>query len=86
MNEDTTQNLPDARSFEDRVLAEFAAVRQEFVTIRQENAAQREFNAQLLAMVQQINVRLTALEEKVDARLHDTRPIWEGVHARLKEI
>jgi len=79
MNEDTTQNLSGSSSFEERVLAEFAAM-------RQENAAQREFNAQLLAMVQQLNARLTALEEKVDARLHDTRPIWEGVHARLKEI
>jgi polyhydroxyalkanoate synthesis regulator phasin len=30
--------------------------------------------------------RLTALEEKVDARLHDTRPIWEAVLSRLGSI
>ena len=30
--------------------------------------------------------RLTSLEDKVDARLHDTRPMWEGVMARLKII
>ena len=30
--------------------------------------------------------RLTALEEKVDARLHDTRPIWEAVLSRLDSI
>lgn len=72
MNEDTTKNLSGSSSFEERVLAEFAA--------------QREFNAQLLAMVQQLNTRLTALEEKVDARLHDTRPIWEGVQVQLTEV
>ncbi len=30
--------------------------------------------------------RMTALEEKVDARLRETRPIWEGVLARLTAI
>jgi chromosome segregation ATPase len=30
--------------------------------------------------------RLTALEEKVDSRLRETRPIWEGVLARLTTI
>ena len=38
---------------------------------------------------QRLNVlegRLTSLEEKVDARLHDTRPIWEAVLSRLDSI
>jgi hypothetical protein len=30
--------------------------------------------------------RLTSLEEKVDARLYDTRPIWEAVLTRLDRI
>jgi BMFP domain-containing protein YqiC len=30
--------------------------------------------------------RLTTLEEKVEARLHDTRPIWEAVLSRLDSI
>ncbi|HEX8456920.1 MAG TPA: hypothetical protein VF656_06470 [Pyrinomonadaceae bacterium] len=33
-----------------------------------------------------IDTRLTSLEEKVDARLRETRPIWEGVQQRLTEI
>jgi chromosome segregation ATPase len=33
-----------------------------------------------------LEVRLTALEAKVDARLHDTRPIWEAVLARLDSM
>jgi predicted nuclease with TOPRIM domain len=30
--------------------------------------------------------RLVSLEDKVDARLHETRPIWESVQKRLTEI
>jgi predicted nuclease with TOPRIM domain len=30
--------------------------------------------------------RLTSLEDKVDARLRETRPIWEGVQQRLTRI
>jgi hypothetical protein len=33
-----------------------------------------------------LEARLTSLEEKVDARLHDTRPIWEAVLSRLDSI
>jgi DNA repair exonuclease SbcCD ATPase subunit len=33
-----------------------------------------------------MDARLTTLEEKVDRRLQETRPIWEGVLEQLKEI
>jgi chromosome segregation ATPase len=33
-----------------------------------------------------VETRLGALEEKVDARLRETRPIWEGIQARLTGI
>ena len=33
-----------------------------------------------------ILARLDSLEEKVDRRLQETRPIWEGVLAELKEV
>jgi predicted nucleic acid-binding Zn-ribbon protein len=72
MSEDRTRDLPDARSFEERVLAEFVA--------------QREFNAQLLDMVQQLNARLTTLEDKVERRLMETRPIWEAMQAQLNDV
>jgi hypothetical protein len=32
------------------------------------------------------NQRITALEEKVDTRLHDTRPMWEKVFSELREF
>jgi chromosome segregation ATPase len=33
-----------------------------------------------------IDTRLTSLEDKVDTRLRETRPIWEGVLERLTNI
>ncbi|MDQ3918292.1 MAG: hypothetical protein M3348_07425 [Acidobacteriota bacterium] len=38
------------------------------------------------ARLDSMDARLTALEEKVDRRLQETRPIWEGVLEQLKEI
>jgi chromosome segregation ATPase len=58
MSEENTQNMPDGRSFEERVFARFDA----------------------------LDARLTKLEERVDARLHETRPIWEAVLSRLDNI
>ena len=62
MSEETTQHIPDGRSFEERVFAQFDA---------------------LAASIRGLDARLTSLEEKVDQRLKETRPIWEQVLARL---
>jgi predicted nuclease with TOPRIM domain len=77
MSEDLTRKMPG--SFEERVIAEFAAMRQEF-------AEQREMIRQLHSRANSIDERLISLEDKVDARLRETRPIWEGVQQRLTEI
>lgn len=58
MSENTTQETPDARSFEERVFARF----------------------------DMLDGRLTSLEDKVDARLRETRPIWEGVLSEMKSL
>jgi len=78
MNEDLTQGLPP-RSFEERVLAELSGIRQELT-------AQRETMTRMDARLTSLDERLTSLEEKVDLRLRETRPIWEGVLARLTGI
>jgi tetrahydromethanopterin S-methyltransferase subunit G len=44
------------------------------------------FEIRVLRELSNLNSRLTSLEEKVDARLHDTRPIWEAVLSRLDSI
>jgi len=92
MNEDTTREL-NRSSFEERVLAEFAAVRAEQSAMRAEQTAMREeqsaMRAELTLMREiygHLNARLVALEEKVDRRLQETRPIWEGVLMRLTGI
>lgn len=41
---------------------------------------------QILARFDSLDARVTALEEKVDRRLQDTRPIWEQVLTRLTEV
>ncbi|MDT5157778.1 MAG: hypothetical protein QOH51_2135 [Acidobacteriota bacterium] len=38
---------------------------------------------QILTRLDSIDTRLTTLEEKVDRRLQETRPIWEQVLVRL---
>jgi tetrahydromethanopterin S-methyltransferase subunit G len=41
---------------------------------------------QILARLDSIDSRLTALEDKVDRRLQETRPIWEQVLVRLEGV
>ena len=42
--------------------------------------------SQILARFDSLETRLTALEDKVERRLQDTRPIWEQVLARLDTV
>jgi predicted nuclease with TOPRIM domain len=39
--------------------------------------------AQILTTVQNLSTRMESLEQKVEERLHDTRPIWEKVQADI---
>jgi hypothetical protein len=47
---------------------------------------EESFESRVLGELAAISSRLSALEEKVEARLHDTRPIWESVLSRLTMI
>jgi hypothetical protein len=42
------------------------------------------FEIRVLRELVNLNHRLIALEEKVEARLYDTRPIWESVLAGIQ--
>lgn len=53
----------------------------------------RQLLRQMAALMQDMNVRLSTLEEKVstldekvEARLYDTRPMWEQLFARLEKV
>lgn len=70
MSEDRTQQLPDD------------GVRLILARLDSMNARFDRMEKRLDSM----DTRLTALEEKVERRLHDTRPIWEQVLSRLTDI
>lgn len=72
MGEGPTRDLHNGGSCAERVLAELVAIRQ-------------EISPQSVRLLP-LGERMTSLEEKVDARLRKTRPIWEGVRQRLTEI
>src|SRR5438874_8547071 len=107
MNEDPTKELPQKRSFEEQVFAEFgalrkevaglgsgvaalgsgvAALRNEVAEIRNEVAEIRTQQSAMAKNIAGIDERLTSLEETVDARLKETRPIWEAVQAQIEKL
>jgi predicted nucleic acid-binding Zn-ribbon protein len=99
MNEEPTKDL-GTRAFQKRVLDEFAAVRGEISAIRAEQSPMRnditemrndivEIRTQQAAMAKNVGAldhRLTSLEERVDARLKETRPIWEAVQEQIQRL
>jgi len=48
--------------------------------------AEPTFEQRVMARFDALDNRLSALEERVDARLRDTRPIWEAVNTQLEQI
>ena len=77
----------------DAVSAEVDAIRTEVDAIRSEQQAVRAqvdaIQVQQGAMARNIiglDERLTSLEEIVDARLKETRPIWEAVQAQIEKL
>lgn len=99
MEEEPTKDL-STRAFQMRVLNEFAAVRAEQAAMRQDIAEMRteiaemrtdirELQAHQAAMAKNIagiDQRLTTLEERVDTRLKETRPIWEAVQEQIQRL
>lgn len=78
MSGEITQGLP-AGSFEERVLSGLSGIRQDLTRMDTRLTSVEE---RLIS----VEGRMTSLEEKVDARLRETRPIWEGVLTRLDGI
>ncbi|OLE51969.1 MAG: hypothetical protein AUG51_20470 [Acidobacteria bacterium 13_1_20CM_3_53_8] len=46
----------------------------------------RSFEERVFNELRAINLRLTNLEERVDKRLQETRPIWEAVQEKLERL
>lgn len=79
MSDNPTQQMPDSRSFEERVFARFDSLDSRLSSVE----------GRLISVetkVDGLDGRLTTLEEKVDTRLRETRPIWEAVLTRLTGV
>jgi predicted nuclease with TOPRIM domain len=79
MSEESTGRLNDGGSFESKVLEQFAALRESVNSLGGRLSGIEE-------RLSSVEVRLSELEEKVDARLRETRPIWENVLSQLEKI
>lgn len=77
MSEDATQNLNEAKL--DRLLLIVERIESDVSTLKSDVESLKGDNREL-------KQRLSALEDKVDARLRETRPIWEAVLQRLEKI
>jgi len=66
--------------------SDISEMRSEIVEIRTQQAAMAKNISSLDLRVTSIDGRLTTLEEKVDARLRETRPIWEAVQEQLQKL
>ena len=68
---------------------EFGGLRGEIAEIRNDITEIVEIRTQQVVMARNIGSldhRLTSLEERVDARLKETRPIWEAVQEQLQRL
>src|ERR1051325_183581 len=79
MSEEITQNIPDGRSFEERVFARFDAMDARFNAI---DARLDGMDARLDSM----DRRLEALEIEFERRALETKPIWERALAEILEV
>ena len=78
--------IGDIRTELDGVHTEVGGLRSEVGGLRSEVA---EVRTQQMAMAKHFVAlvqRLTSLEERVDARLKETRPIWEAVQAQIAKL
>ena len=93
MSEEPTENLNERSSFESRVLTELANISSRLSALETKvdrlEAKVDRLEAKvgrLETRVESLEGKFTALEGKVDARLQETRPIWETVLSRLEAI
>jgi chromosome segregation ATPase len=90
MSEEQTQRLNGENTFEAQVLAALAGLNNRLTSVEDRLASGlTSLDTRMTAIegrVASLELKVTALDEKVDARLRDTRPIWESVLSRLEQI
>ena len=100
MSEEDTRQFSGSSKFEERLFSELGAIRGgiaefgcDIAEIRGDIAEIRRDITEIRADIAKLDIRLTAvenrltmLEERVDARLLETRPIWEAVQASIARL
>jgi chromosome segregation ATPase len=86
MSDNPTQEIPDSRSFEERIFARFDALDGRIDRLETKVDGLGSRLSSLENKVDALDGRLTTLEEKVDSRLRESRPIWEAVQSRLEGV
>ena len=93
MSEETTRDLSDKRSFEERVFARFDAIDARFGTVDARfDTMEARFDgmeARFDARFSSIDARLDSLDTRVrslEAKALDTKPIWEQALVEIVEV
>ncbi len=89
MSEDRTRDLPDNRSFEERVFARFDSMDARFGTVDARfDAMEVRFDAMEMRF-DAVDARLAGLDTRVqvlEAKAYDTKPIWERALAEILNV
>ena len=89
MSEDRTLDLPDNRSFEERVFARFDAMKSRFDAMESRfDTMEARFDT-MEARFDAVDARLAGLDTRVqvlEARAYDTKPIWERALAEILTV
>lgn len=86
MSEDRTRDLPDSRSFEERVFARFDGMEQRFEA--RFAGVDARFDT-MEARFDAVDARLAGLDTRVqvlEAKAYDTKPIWERALAEILNV
>jgi chromosome segregation ATPase len=84
MSEETTQNLPNNDM--QLILARLDSIDARFDSVDARLTSLETRLDSVDARLTSLETRMSTLEEKVDRRLQETRPIWESVLEQLKEM
>lgn len=70
--------------------ADMAAMKADMVEMKADIAGLKadvaEAKTEAKETADRTDARMTALETKVDERLHDTRPMWQAIHAQTERL
>jgi predicted nucleic acid-binding Zn-ribbon protein len=78
--------ISTVRAEQSAMRSDIVEIRTDIAEIRAQQAAMAKNISSLDLRVTSIDERLATLEEKVDARLKETRPIWEAVQEQLQRV